>query len=379
MNKNEFKFPVGYYNFHKNQVFNFQLNRWHSLGFIPFEDIENIGESINTFEDWKTEMVKLAEKAVLQNRLMNAAFYYRAAEFYTMDGDSPGKNYYYDKFIKLFYEAIKDDKIERIQVPYESDFLPAIRLTPEKENKGMIMLHGGFDSFLEEWYLMMKYLVNKGYEVIGFEGPGQGNVLLKQGLALDYRWERPVKAILDYLNLDNISLFGLSMGGWFCLRAAAFEPRIKNVIATGHAIDYMKIPPAFAQWLMKFFIKNLRSYSEKSFLKMIKKGGMQSWQVNNLIHITKIKNPIEAYEYATQLNQINLHSELVKQNVLLLTGKNDHFIPFKMRDMQLKALINAASITDRVFTKGEHADNHCQIGNIQLMLDAIIDWLKDEL
>jgi len=30
------------------------------------------------------------------------------------------------------------------------------------------------------------------------------------------------------------------MGGWLCLRASAFEHRIKRVIATGHAIDYMK-------------------------------------------------------------------------------------------------------------------------------------------
>ena len=44
-------FPVGYFKFHKKQVFNFQLNRGYSLGFTRFEDIEKIGERINTFED----------------------------------------------------------------------------------------------------------------------------------------------------------------------------------------------------------------------------------------------------------------------------------------------------------------------------------------
>jgi len=37
-------FPVGYHQFHKNQVYNFQLNRFYSLGFTKFEDIEEIGK-----------------------------------------------------------------------------------------------------------------------------------------------------------------------------------------------------------------------------------------------------------------------------------------------------------------------------------------------
>lgn len=378
INNQNISFPVGYYQFHKNQAYNFQLNRWYSLGFMRLEDIKEVGRKINTFDDWKSEMVHLAENAILENRLMNAAFYYRAAEFYTMNGEYPGKEYYYDEFYDLFYKAIEGDKIEKIQIPYESVFLPVIRVTPKDEKKGTIMIHGGFDSFLEEWYFMMKYLANSGYEVIGFEGPGQGNVLIKQGLPLDYRWERPVKAILDYLNIENVSIFGLSMGGWFCIRASAFEPRIKNVIASGHAVNYMKIPPVIAQWLMKFFIKNFRNYTSKSFIKMMKKEGIQSWQTNNLLHITKKETPLEAFEYSMQLNEENLHSELVKQNVLFLTGRNDHFIPFKMHALQIEALTNAKSITDRIFTKKENAQNHCQIGNIQLMLDVIIEWLQDK-
>ena len=104
MTGEEFHFPVGYYQFHKDQVFNFQLNRWYSLGYARFEDVKDVGQRINTFEEWKTEMLKLAEKAVAEDRLMNAAFYYRAAEFYTLLGD-PDKEPLYDKFIDLFYRA----------------------------------------------------------------------------------------------------------------------------------------------------------------------------------------------------------------------------------------------------------------------------------
>jgi hypothetical protein len=77
----ELEFPIGYHRFHKKQLFNFQLNRWYSLGYARLEDMEEAGKRIRSFSDWKIEMLKLAEKAVSEDRLINAAFYYRAAEF----------------------------------------------------------------------------------------------------------------------------------------------------------------------------------------------------------------------------------------------------------------------------------------------------------
>jgi hypothetical protein len=35
-----------------------------------------------------------------------------------------------------------------------------------------VLLHGGFDSFIEEFYAMMRYFSDDGYDVIGFDGPG---------------------------------------------------------------------------------------------------------------------------------------------------------------------------------------------------------------
>jgi cephalosporin-C deacetylase-like acetyl esterase len=46
---------------------------------------------------------------------------------------------------------------------------------------------------------------------------------------------------LDYFDPDDVTLIGLSLGGWLCLKAATFEPRIKRVAASGHAIHYMEM------------------------------------------------------------------------------------------------------------------------------------------
>lgn len=371
----EITFPVGYHKFHKKQLFNFTLNRWYSIGYARYEDMLETGKNIKKYGDWKTEMVRIADKALSENRLVNAAIYYRSAEFFTLP-QAAAKELLYDKFSELFYKAFKQDEIQKFKIPYEGSYLPAIKVTPTKEKKGTILLHGGMDSFLEEWYLMMKYLANEGYEVIGFEGPGQGAALIKAGLEMDVRWEKPTSAILDYFNLDDVTLIGFSVGGWLCLRAAAFEPRIKRVIASGHAIHYMEIPPAAIAWIFKFFLKFESLFNKSSYWKMEKNPRMK-WEINQIMRITKSKTPFKAAQKMNlALSRENMHAEKIKQDVLIFSGENDHFIPIRLHNKQVKALVNASSVTDRIFTKKEHGQNHCQVGNIRLALETMVNWIE---
>ena len=307
---------------------------------------------------------------------MNAAFYYRAAEFY-IKSNNPEKEILYDKFINLFYKAFENAEIEKHNIPYEKAFLPAIIIHSATEKKGTIVIHGGFDSFIEEFYSMMKYFSNHGYEVIGFEGPGQGAARRKFGIPITYEWEKPTKTILDYFQLEDVTLLGISMGGWLCLRASAFESRIKRVIATGHAIDYMKSMHPLLQKLHFWCLEHCWNFMNRmAVMKFEKREGMASWMVDHLKYITKKTQPLDALDFYLQLNEQNIHSELVKQDVLILSGEKDHLVPGKMHDMQLKALINANSVTGRIFKEEEQAHNHCQTGNIELALEIMLDWIE---
>jgi len=377
MSKNGFTFPVGYHDFHKVKIIDFQLNRWYSLGYARFEDIKEVSQKIKNFEDWKEEMIKMAKKAVSENRLINGAFYYRAAEFFVLPLD-PDKEVLYDKFIDLFYTAFRDDGIERFSVPYGKAFLPAIRVASSTaRNKGTIVMHGGFDSFIEEFYAMARFFADLGCEVIGFEGPGQGAALRKYGLALTYEWEKPTRAILDYFKLEDVTLVGISMGGYLCLRSAAFEPRIARIVALSIVFDYSQMPNIINQWLFKMLMKS------KALMNFLARAKMRSdyqhrWGVNNLMYITKTTTPMDSLNTYNQFNEKNLHSDLVKQDVLILTGAEDHFIPLKMHYKQVKALVNAKSVTGRIFTRKEQAQNHCQVGNIGLALDVMSKWIAEK-
>jgi alpha-beta hydrolase superfamily lysophospholipase len=229
---------------------------------------------------------------------------------------------------------------------------------------------------MEELYSMMRYFSDHGYEVIAFDGPGQGAARKKYGLAFDYEWEKPAKAILDYFELRDVTWFGISMGGWLALRAAAFESRIKRVIASSVSFDVMQYTNIVGQLVAKLLLKHFRNFTNNAMVKKMKKNLTYSWFANNLMYMTNKEVPIEAFDVLLQFNEENLHSDLVKQDVLILTGKEDHLVPFKMHRMQVNALTNAESVTARVFTEEENAQNHCQVGNIGLKLDVARKWIE---
>ncbi|MFO7796481.1 MAG: alpha/beta hydrolase, partial [Promethearchaeia archaeon] len=129
--KIKYDFPVGYRNLHEQENINFQLNRLILNG-AKVEEVKQLAPKINDFNDWKRELIVLAEKALNDNRESNAAWYYRAAQFF-VSPDDPDKEKLYDKFIDLFYSVYKEVEDQKLEIPYESITLPIIYL--RNENK----------------------------------------------------------------------------------------------------------------------------------------------------------------------------------------------------------------------------------------------------
>ena len=116
-------FPVGYHPYHQLPMLNFQLNRWHSLGYARDQDMREAGSQLGGFADWQPVMRRLGESALNDGRVLNAAFYYRAAEFLVPPGD-PEKRPLYDRFVELFDRATADAGLEQLEIPYEGSSLP---------------------------------------------------------------------------------------------------------------------------------------------------------------------------------------------------------------------------------------------------------------
>ncbi|PKL76047.1 MAG: hypothetical protein CVV27_12290 [Candidatus Melainabacteria bacterium HGW-Melainabacteria-1] len=98
--------------------------------------------------------------------------------------------------------------------------------------------------------------------------------------------------------------------------------------------------------------------------------------IQQTLYMLQKTEPLDAVRWMLGMNAVHLHSERVEQAVLLLGGEHDAFQPPILLKAQQQALTRARSVTTRIFTKAEQADQHCQIGNLGLALAVMIDWLE---
>ncbi|MBR9922208.1 MAG: alpha/beta fold hydrolase [Bacteroidetes bacterium] len=366
--------PLGYFSFHSKAFINYQLNRCYSLGYARKQDLENAGKQLRTLGDAYTVFRRFSDEARGEGRLKNAASYLRLAEFFLDPADS-NKGAVYEEYVQLFDEAFLDEDYVRLGVPYGESNLHCLHFPPRKQEvKGYLLAIGGFDSLIEEFFCFWKYFAEAGYHVLAFEGPGQGGTLRKHGLVFDHDYEKPVAAVLDHFNIDRASLIGISMGGYWAIRAAAFEKRIRRVIAFPPVYDWMELTNNFNRSLVGRMMKMPGFMNFSIRLKMM--SGLLKHAVNQARYISGGKEPIDAVRWMLGMNKEHLHSWEVDQDVFLATGENDAFQPPLLLQKQEAALSLARSVTTRVFRKDEHADQHCQIGNVQLALDTINNWLE---
>ncbi|MBP3856841.1 MAG: alpha/beta fold hydrolase [Ruminiclostridium sp.] len=375
----------GVYRLNSERNFDYQLNRVINWDGGRLEDVQPIAAKIHTSADWKRELIALGDKAMSEERTGNAIAYYRMSEFFMYDGD-PDKKKYYELATKLFYEYYADyfegeqPRIERAEVPYENVKLPVMHVRPQGESKGTILIHGGNDSYFEEFLFSLLYLQEKGFEVYLFEGPGQGGVMRSQGMHFTHEWEKPVKAVLDTLGLDNVTIVGISLGGYLAPRAAAFDKRITKVVAWSVFPCFQDIivgtqKPAMQKAFRVMMKLHARPVINLVFGKKAKKEPMIGWGLKHGCYAYEAK---DAYDYARKLKLYDLEpvADKITQDMLIIGADRDHFIDYRLIGREINMLTNVKSLTFRLFTEKEEAQNHCNVGNGRIVLDAICDWIS---
>jgi dipeptidyl aminopeptidase/acylaminoacyl peptidase len=126
--------------------------------------------------------------------------------------------------------------MELFTVPFEGVELPAYLLKPaDVSNPPIVLLVPGGDSTKEELYDFGLHMVERGLAVAAFDGPGQGLVSVRLKMRPDF--EVPIRAVVDHLlargdlDGDRLAVGGISYGGLFACRAAAFDDRVKAAVS----------------------------------------------------------------------------------------------------------------------------------------------------
>ncbi|MGA2341046.1 MAG: hypothetical protein ABSF75_14210 [Terracidiphilus sp.] len=372
-------FPIGYYDLHPNISINFQLNRfygWVGDDSMLTEMREGLA-GVNDYPTFTKIVLNLGEKALARHEVRKGAYYLRLSEFFLLFSD-PRKLPTRQRFVDLLLDHLQIAPSAYSRIPFETGWLPAYRLTPKKP-KGTLVVFGGFDSYIEEWLPAALVFRDAGYDTILFEGPGQGAALELAHLTMSPEWEKPVKAVLDFFRLDAVTLMGFSLGGGLVIRAAAFEPRVRRVIAYDVCPNYLEcmlltVPSPGREKLIECFGSGDEDAVNKFVAGAMAQSLLLEWAIQLALHNTGLKTPYEMLKHYQKYGTADI-SPRVTQDVLLLAGAEDHYIPVHYLPDQIATLTHVRSLTARLFTRAEQAQNHVQVGNMGLAFRTMIDWM----
>jgi 2,6-dihydroxypseudooxynicotine hydrolase len=160
----------------------------------------------------------------------------------------------HQKVVELYHRALPyfDPPGERITISYEGGaVIPGIlRSPPHVIRPPIVILVPGLDSVKEELHAYGEDFLRRGMAVLAIDGPGQGELEFTHPMRFDY--EVVIAQVMDFLesrpeiDASRVGVMGVSVGGYYAVRAAAFESRLRAAIAlaTGYRfVDYFDRVP----------------------------------------------------------------------------------------------------------------------------------------
>ena len=367
--------PIGYRRLHPDISVNFQCNRW--VQWIGPSAIDEVAElaTRRTYLELIDGFLNLAQRARGADRALAGAYYDRAAEFF-MSATDPRRPHARARFLTAMRTVYG---VTPELIAFGSGYLPAHDLRPECQIGPTIVMFGGFDSYVEEFLPMVAAMVDAGRRIVLFEGPGQGSALEDYGLTMIPEWEQPTAAVLDHYRLEDVAAVGISLGGGLVIRAAAFESRISRAVAFDILDDEFEVIARQIGKGVRIPLRALLTVRARRLVNTIAgwaaaRKPVSQWGLQQGMHITGGGTPYDFLRATTTMSTRKI-SDRVRADVLLLAGADDHYVPLRQLRRQADALVNARSVTTRVFTAAEQASNHCQLGNIGAVGRLIESWL----
>jgi 2,6-dihydroxypseudooxynicotine hydrolase len=220
---------------------------------VALTDFEDVTSSMSSYDDWckawserAARHEKIAQEALDKKHfltagecLQRAGVYYHFASFLFVN-DIPQMKVAHQKAIACRNAALPylSPPGERVEIPFEGTRLAGILRKPSGVAKPPVMVMAcGLDSTKEETEAYEAPFLARGVAILVFDGPGQGEA--QYDLPIRGNYETAVKAVIDFietrsdLDSNRIGMWGVSLGGYYAPRAAAFEKRIKACIALG--------------------------------------------------------------------------------------------------------------------------------------------------
>ena len=139
-----------------------------------------------------------------------------------------------------------------MRCPFGDKSLEAVLRLPDGRDRHPVMAPG-LDSTKEE--IDAYEHLARGMAMLAIDGPGQGEAEYDSPICGDY--ERAAKAVVDWvekrpdLNANQVAIWGVSLGGYYAPRAAAYRKRIRACIALSGPFEWERIWDALPELTRK--------------------------------------------------------------------------------------------------------------------------------
>ena len=329
------------------------------------------------------DFLALGRKISARQEFFKASNYYRTAEFFLhTNPEDPRIVSVWKKSRDSFRKAAKlaDHPIIPVEIPFEGTTLAGYLCLVDKSRakRPLLIVQSGFDGTIEELYFeTAHFAVKRGYNVLLFEGPGQGGVIRVQKLPFRPNWETVVTPVVDYaltrkeVDAKRIALMGISLGGYFAPRAVAFEKRIKACIANGGVYDFhmaARLPPEEEKELDT---QKGAEKTDRAIYSRMKTNPSFRWSIANGMFTFHAKSPSDWFKMTRPYTMKDVAAKITCP-MLIVDSEGDKDMPGQARKLY-DALKSPKDFM--LFTKEEGAEEHCQMGAILISNARILDWL----
>jgi dipeptidyl aminopeptidase/acylaminoacyl peptidase len=336
------------------------------------------GEGPAWFAEWSAmagKVALLAEAAEANGHAATAsAAYMRAANYYQtgerlLQPRTAESQAAYARAVALFQKGIGTVpflSIEAVEVPFEGKSLPGYFVKSREAGVAplpTLVFFDGLDITKEMQYFRgVPELVKRGIAVLIVDIPGTGEAIRFRGMPARFDTNVAGTAAVDYLatrrdvDANRLAVMGISLGGYYAPRAAAFEPRFKACVSWGAIWDY------HATWKKRV---------DKAFQASLSVPGEHIMWVLGVPTMEDALAKLEGF-------RLSGVAEKVQCPYLLTHGERDAQIPME----DARALFDAIGAKDKtlkVFTYEEGGYEHCQGDNLTIGIATIADWLSDRL
>ena len=327
---------------------------------------------------------------------LRASEYYAQALFFVLGTDRPSREADLFALGRRHWNAaagLFGTEVVRVRIPYEKTTMPGWLLRPDSSGdaRPTVIVNNGSDGQVVEAYAYgAAAAVERGWNALLFDGPGQGALLFEREIPFRPDWEAVVTPVVDWLrkrsdvDSDRIALTGWSMGGELVARAAAFEPRLAAVVSDPGSVN---IWLAWPENLRTIASSNDATEANRIWAEVIipaltpdeafdiKKRG-EVFGSEFLKEAREGKVPTDFALLARRIQEYDVQEVAPKVTVPMLVTdyELEQFYPGQAR--QLYELLTGPK--DYVtFTTSQGAQFHCAPMAPQFRNEVVFDWLDD--